>query len=219
MRTLAVIPSRYEPERLEALVDIVWREVDTCLVLDNGHDKLTLPEQVRIVDSRGLGITGMWNRAWATAQHEGFRALCLLNDDITVLSGTIAMLTEALGKDASVGVTYPDKRALLSDGLPKTIELDVVRHPAPKRTMTGFAFTSRTLVFPSPPFDEGFQWWCQDDAFDRAVRRKGYGVAKVKGLPIEHASDSEKDGWARRPELRKLAEQDLARWRAIEMKP
>lgn len=56
MRTLAVIPSRYEPERLRALVDIVWREVHACIVLDNGHDALRLPEQVRIVDSRDLGI-------------------------------------------------------------------------------------------------------------------------------------------------------------------
>lgn len=220
MRTLAVIPSRYEPERLEALADIVWREVDELAVFDNGHERpLSLPEQVRVVDTRGAPIYGQWNMAWATARHEGFRALCLLNDDITVLPGTIAMLSEAIGLDASVGVTYPDKYTALSAGLPKRIELDVVRHPAPKRTLTGFAFTARTLLFPKPPFDDRFHWWCGDDAFDKRVRTKGYGVARVVGLPIEHASDSESNGWARRPELRKLAEQDLARWRAMEMRP
>lgn len=215
MRTLAVIPSRYEPARLAALVDVVWREVSTCLVLDNGHDALSLPEQVRVDDTRGRGIYAMWNQAWATARHERFDVLLLLNDDIHILPGTLPMLADALAHDRKLGVAYPDKYASLSGGLPSAIRLDVVRHPAPERTLTGFCFASRTSMFRSPPFDEGFHWWCGDDAFDRKVRTAGYGVGRVVGLPIEHTSDSEANDWARRPELRKLAEIDLARWNAI----
>ena len=215
MRTLAVIPSRYEPNRLASLVDIVWREVSTCIVLDNGHDGLSLPEQVRIVDSRGLGIYAMWNRAWATARHEGFDYLALLNDDIHILPGTLPMLADVLERAPSIGVSYPDKYAPLSAGLPRKPKLDIVRHPAPERTLTGFAFMARVSMFRHPPFDTEFHWWCGDDAFDRLVRRNGFGVARVIGLPIEHESDSERDDWARRPELRKLAEQDLARWNAL----
>jgi GT2 family glycosyltransferase len=215
MRHLAVIPSRYEPERLRALVDIVWREVSTLIVLDNGHESLDLPEQVRVVDSRGCDIYPMWNMAWATALHERFTYLTLLNDDIRILPGTLPILAEKLQKNKQIGVTYPDKYVPLSAGLPKNAKLDVVRNPLPERTLTGFAFTSRVRMFDEPPFDTSYHWWAGDDAFDRKVRMAGYGVARVMGLPIEHESDSEKNDWARRPELRKLAEQDMARWNAL----
>lgn len=214
MRHLAVIPTRYEPERLAALVDVVWREVSTLIVMDNGHaNPPTLPEQVRVVDCEGLGIYGMWNRAWATALHEGFDVLSLLNDDIAILPETLPMLAGHLIDHPTFGVTYPDKYVKLAAGLPTKAKFDVVKSVLPERTLTGFCFTSRVSMFDSPPFDEGFHWWCGDDAFDRKVRTAGFGVARVVGLPIEHESDSEANGWARRPELLHLAQQDLARWR------
>lgn len=216
MRHLAVIPTRYEPERLQALVDIVWREVSTLIVMDNGHEEpLDLPEQVRVVDTRGAGIYGMWNTAWATATHEGFDFLTLLNDDIRILEGTLPLLAEALAVHPSYGVVYPDKYVPLSAGLPEELSFDVVRSPWPERTLTGFAFTSRVSMFEEPPFDTGYNWWCGDDAFDRKVRTAKLGVARYKGLPIEHESDSEANGWARRPELLHLAQQDLARWNVM----
>lgn len=216
MKHLVVIPSRYEPDRLRTLVDIVWREVSTCIVLDNGHDTpLELPEQVRVVDSRGAGIYAQWNMGWATAIHERYPYLTLLNDDIRILPGTLEMLVAKLHGDRTLGVTYPDKYTPLAAGLPKRPKLDVVRNPLPERTLTGFAFTSRVSMFKEPPFDTSYHWWAGDDAFDRKVRSAGFGVARVVGLPIEHESDSEANDWARRPELRKLAEQDLARWNAL----
>jgi hypothetical protein len=216
VRHLAVIPSRYEPDRLRALVDIVWREVSTLIVYDNGHEEpLRLPEQVRVDDARGAGIYRMWNMGWSTAVHEGYDFLTLLNDDIRILEGTLEMLAESLAVHPSYGVTYPDKYVPLSAGLPTERKFDVVRSPWPERTLTGFAFCSRVSMFGDPPFDEGFHWWAGDDAFDRKVRTCGLGVARVVGLPIEHESDSEQNNWARRPELRKLAQQDLARWNVM----
>jgi GT2 family glycosyltransferase len=216
MRHLAVIPTRYEPERVTALVDLVWREVSTLIVMDNGHEEpLDLPEQVRVVDTRGDAIYRQWNKAWATAVHEGYDYLTLLNDDIRILEGTLPLLLDALACRPSYGVVYPDKYVPLSVGLPSEPTFDVVRSPYPERTLTGFAFTSRVSMFDEPPFDEGFHWWAGDDAFDRKVRVAGFAVARYKGLPIEHESDSERNGWARRPELLHLAQQDLARWNAM----
>ncbi len=220
MRMLIVIPSRYEPQRLRRLVKVVSREAET-LILDNGHEPrnpIRLPSHIRVVDSRGLGIYAMWNRGWASARHEGFEAIAILNDDISVQPGTLTRLAEALDSDPTLGVTYPDKYAH-EWTMPEQMELDVVSDPERERTMTGFAFVARLSMFEEPPFDEEFHWWFGDDAFDQKVRRAGYGVARVVGLPCRHESDSEKNGWARRPELRKLTQQDLARWDALYLVP
>jgi GT2 family glycosyltransferase len=213
MRTMAVIPSRYEPERLHALLPLL--DADEVVVLDNGHQPAFEMEGVRVVDSRGLSIYAMWNRGWATARHEGYEALALLNDDITVLPGTLRLLERALWSDKRIGVTAPDKYVPLETGMPAKLCLDVVTDPARERTLTGFAFMARLTMFEKPPFDESWHWWFGDDAFDEKVRRAGYGIARVIGLPIAHESDSERDGWARRPELKDLAEQDAVRWTAL----
>ena len=206
MRTLAVIPSRYEPDRLAALLPFVDCDVQ---LLDNGHVPGLWPDAI---DTRGLGIYAQWNVGCKIARDRGYDAVAILNDDIRILPGTIGLLTAVLRSRPSLGVVYPDKYVPLSDGLPQTITLDTVRDPSRERTMTGFAFLARLSMIAESPFDEGFHWHYGDDAFDRRVRDLGYGVARVVGLPIEHESDSERNDWARRPELRKLVEQDLARW-------
>lgn len=213
VRVMAVIPSRYEPARLRTMARPLVDEA-TVVVLDNGHDTPPVIPGVRVVDSRGLGIYAMWNRGWASARHESFDAIALLNDDITILPGTLTRLAEILGADPTLGVVSPDKYAA-SWSLPERTELDVIRDPERERSLAGFAFVARLSMFPYPPFDEGYMWWFGDDAFDRKVRQAGYGVARVIGLPIEHESDSEANGWARRPELRKFVQQDLARWAAM----
>lgn len=208
-----MIPTRYEPERLRALLPLL--DADELLVLDNGHLPPLEIDGIRIVDSRGLGIYAMWNRGWATARHEGYEAIAILNDDITVLPGTLRRLERALWSDKRIGVTSPDWHVSLEVGLPQQLRLDVVTDPSRERTLAGFAFMARLAMFAEPPFDETWQWWFGDDAFDEKVRRAGYGIARVIGLPIAHESDSERDGWARRPELREMAEQDAARWTAL----
>lgn len=209
MRVMAVIPSRYEPDRLRAMAAPLVAEA-TVLILDNGHARPPRVPGARIVDSRGLGIYAMWNRGWASARHEGYDALALLNDDIEILPGTLTRLAEALGSDPSLGVTYPDPHAAFT--MPALTELDVIRDPERERSLTGFAFLARLSMFPSPPFDERYHWWFGDDDFDRKVRSAGYGVARVIGLPSRHESDSERNGWARRPELADLVQLDIARW-------
>lgn len=208
MRTLAVIPTRYEPERLRALLPDIETDV---LLLDNGHEP-PLPDAI---DTRGLGIYAQWNLGWAIARERGYEAIAILNDDIHILPGTVSLLARALWSDKRIGVTYPDKYVPLGAGMPPRMRLDAVNDPGHHRTLTGFAFCARLSMIESSPFDEGFHWHYGDDAFDRRVRDLGYSVARVIGLPIEHESDSERDDWARRPELRKLVQQDLARWVAL----
>jgi hypothetical protein len=203
VKALAVIPTRYEPQRLAALVACVETDV---LVLDNGHEP-----PLDAVDARGLGIYAMWNRGWDTARERGYGAVALLNDDIRILPGTITVMAEALAANPTAGVVYPDWPLPLSAGLPSEVRLEVTEGTVTSDGMTGFAFMFRTDL-PVPPFVEGYGWWYGDDAFERSVRRSGYEVCRIVGLPCEHESDSERDNWARRPELREVTERDRARW-------
>lgn len=215
MKVLTVIPTRYELDRLRALATSLVSNIDEMLVLDNGHvppiTHAAVPE-IHIRDTRGMGIYAQWNLGWQTARERGFDAVALLNDDIRLLPGSLAMMADGLATPG-VGVVYPDWPLPLSAGLPAKVELQHTRGTVSTGGMTGFCFMFRTNL-PVPPFDESYGWWYGDDAFERSVREAGFQVAKIVGLPCEHESDSEANDWARRPELRAIAEQDRVRWEA-----
>lgn len=204
MRVLVVIPTRYESDRLAALLECL-DDADDVLVMDNGH------ETPVGVDARGLGIYAMWNLGWAYARAAGYDAVAILNDDVRILPGTIGVLRKALAVAPRIGVVYPHWPRPLTDGMPAGFRVTPTAGTVSDGGMTGFAFMFRADL-PVAPFDEGFGWWYGDDAFERSVRAAGYVVARVEGLPCEHDSDSEANGWARRPELRDIAEQDRLRW-------
>lgn len=210
--TVVVIPSRYEPKRLRRLVNPMLREAEV-IVLDNGHEPplQSWHPRLTIVDARGDGIYRMWNRGWqmALARHNPVN-VAVLNDDITILPGTITFLARALRAQARVGCAYPDpsvRRARLPSLATYTIEWD----PAGGRSMTGFCFMFKGELH-LPPFDEGMEWWYGDSEFDESVKLAGYGVARIDGVPITHVSDAETDDWARRPELKEAIERDGIRW-------
>lgn len=207
MTPLVVIPTRYEPERLRDLRQCI--EYPT-LILDNGH----VPSLTDAVGQQGRTIYQMWNYGWQWAKDAGHEAVALLNDDIRILPGTLTLMMLALSLDDNIGVVYPDWPLPLDGGLPEAVEVQATEGTVVNGGMTGFCFMFRTDL-PVPPFDEEFGWWCGDDAFEQSVRRAGYRVCRVAGLPCEHESDSERDDWARRPELKAIAEADLARWAAM----
>ncbi len=205
-----VIPTRYEPQRVDALVRLVAPEVERVIVLDNGHEPaltFDLPN-VEVVDTRGDGLYRQWNRG---RQLAGPVDVAILNDDIHILPGTLRLLAAALRSQDDIGCVYPDRHTRLKRGLPIRIDLTVDRDPVGSREMTGYCFMFRGEL-DLPPFDEGYAWWYGDTQFDEDVRLAGYGVAQVNGLPIEHVSDAEADGWQRRPELKVMAELDGQRW-------
>lgn len=190
----AIIPSRYEPDRLRALVRSILPELEAVLILDNGHDQLPRFRSPKVIveDARGLGLYPMWNRgrAWASGSK-----VAVLNDDVRLARGTLRAMAEALD-DPAVGIAYPGE-GRVTDSL------------GPYR-MTGYCFAFRADA-PVPDFDEGFEWWCGDTAFERAVLQAGLAVVGVPGN-VRHESDSERDDWSRRPELKEAAARDVVRW-------
>lgn len=207
--TIAVIPSRYEPDRLRALLDIITPEANV-IVLDNGHE----PPIAGAVDARGMGIYAMWNRGWQMALEIANPVnVAILNDDIQILPGTLKLLARALRAEPRIGAVFPDVRIPLEAGLPAAIRYTIEWDPAGGRSMTGFCFVFKGELALSP-FDEGMMWWYGDSEFDESVKLAGYGVAMVNGLPIAHVSDAEANDWARRPELKEAIAEDGERWAA-----
>ena len=214
MRIVAVIPTRYEPDRLEALLAVVRPEVDLCLVLDNGHD----PSITDAIDVRGLGIYAMWNKGWHMAREwadGGPFDLAVLNDDIVVLPGTLPFLSAALRADDSLGAVTPQAGHELSIGLPSSIRYmsesgkpGIDRDPTTGRTINGYCFVFRGEL-ELPPFDEGMEWWYGDSEFDESVKLAGYGCAVIDRVPIEHNRTAIGE---RRPDLIPAMERDGVRW-------
>lgn len=220
--TVAVIPSRYEPDRLAALLDVVLPDVERCIVVDTGHER-PIPPRDRLVVVPGdprASIYRWWNDGWRMALEVAPEVnVAILNDDVRILPGTIAYLARALRLYDDVGVVYPDDSANPNlRGLPATIRLDIDRDPLGGREMTGYCFVARGELPIAGPFDEGYRWWYGDTQFDEAVRLVGFGVARVLRVPVAHRSDAERDGWRRRPELREIAEADGRRFDSLHVR-
>lgn len=212
MKTVAVIPTRYEPARLRKLLKVVVPDADRTLVMDNGHkEPLILPIGAERIDCAGLGLYRMWNEGWRLAREDGPVNVAILNDDIRILPGTLPLLARALRSDETIGAVYPDASTSLRRGLPKDISLTTDWDPAGGRNLTGFCFMFKGEL-PLPPFDEGMEWWYGDTEFDESVRLAGYGVSRVDRVPIQHKSDAETNDWARNPALKEAIERDGKRW-------
>jgi hypothetical protein len=199
----AIIPTRYHPPELDVLLDVLRGDGVQPIVLGSG-----------LFDHQ---IYRMWN---AGSDATSARTVAILNDDITLLPGSLPLMERILWSNPppfgwvapewpQLAVVYPDM----------TAEWSLPAEPMVQRTtgtwggggMTGFCFMFRTDLL-LPRFDEGYHWWYGDDAFELGVRDAGYGVGRVVGVPVRH----EPNGTASRhwDELQPLIEQDRARWDA-----
>lgn len=212
----AVVPSRYERPRLEELLGTIRRDVELAIVVDTGHDP-PLEERAGLVVLRGDpdgSIYGWWNAGVREARARfGLVDVAILNDDVRILAGSLRLLADALRAGRDLGVTYPDRARRIEAGIARRRPVRVSRDPIDSREMTGFCFVVRGDL--PVDFDEGYRWWYGDTQFEEVVRLLGFGVARVEGIPIEHESDAERDGWSRRPELRDAVEADRRRFETL----
>jgi hypothetical protein len=191
----AVIPTRFHPPELDALLQVLGDDgVNIHVIHSNLYDH---------------AIYRMWNVGTRSARKKGATEIAILNDDITILPGTLPAMAEALRSDERTAVVYPDIRADFSGPHWTGLESTVGTWGADG--MTGFCFMFKAEL-PLPAFDESYGWWYGDDRFESDVRAAGYGVARVTGIPIRHtANGSASRDWER---LGPLVMQDRARWEA-----
>ncbi len=188
----AVIPTRFHPPELEALLTVLLGDGVQPIVLESAD-----------YDHR---IYRMWNAGVEKARIIGARHIAVLNDDIVIKPSALAFMAQVLDDCSDIGIVYPDVSA----------DWDHPAYRGIERTtgtwggggMTGFCFMFRADL--EIPFDESYHWWYGDDAFEEAVRDKGLAVARATVIPIRHRPD----GSAGRvwDELSPKIEQDRARW-------
>lgn len=190
---VAVIPTRYHPPKLAAILPILAADgVTVCLMESDDYDH---------------GIYRMWNAGVEMARALGADHIAVLSDDIEILGGTLPALAAMLDASSAVGVVYPNTNAhWLSAPWPDDMEM--THGTWGSGGMAGFCFMFRASL--SIPFDEGYHWWFGDDQFEADVWAAGYAVARATNIPIHH----EPNGSARRhwDELAPLIGQDSIRF-------
>ncbi|MDD5305164.1 MAG: hypothetical protein PHS14_18855 [Elusimicrobia bacterium] len=189
----AVIPTRYRPPQLGNLLSVLLSDGIQPIVLES--------------DDYGHAIYRMWNAGVEKARIVGARTIAVLNDDIEIKPGAVAFMAQVLDDCRDIGVVYPDVTADWEHPVYRGLERTQGSWGA--GGMTGFCFLFRADL--PIPFDESFNWWYGDDAFEEAVRGAGLGVARVTGVPIRHIPGRSA---SQRSDLGPLIEADRALWEA-----
>lgn len=191
----AVVPTRYRPPELAALLRVLAGDGVEALVLDS--------------EEHGHRIHAMWNAGTGMARAMGASHVAVLNDDVELPPGALPAMAAALDSRPDVGAVYPDDTAPWAPR--RALSLVPTEGTWGAGGMTGFCFMFRAAD-PLPPFDEGYHWWYGDDAFEASVRAAGMLVCRVSGLPVRHSPGrSAARDWDR---LGPLAAADRARWEA-----
>lgn len=188
----AVIPTLYHPPELAMLLTVL--EHDEC--------------EVHLLESGTYEhkIYRMWNEGVSRSTGD---YIAVLNDDITILPGTLAMMAKVLEAKPQIGVVYPDRWAPLEAGLPEKLQIQLTEGSNRVGGMTGFCFMFRKDL--GVPFDERFHWWFGDDQFEHDVRVKGLTVGRVNGLPLYHQESTSAN--RKKDELGPLILADQRLWR------
>lgn len=127
-----------------------------------------------------------WNRGVDWARDNGCEFICVVNDDIRILPSTFSIMADAIRNNPAFGVVYPDVRRNTMEQI-GIIDFTPTIGTWGGGGMTGFCFMFRSDL--GVPFDENYQLWYGDDAFEKAVRDKGLQVVRINNLPIDHAAN------------------------------
>jgi GT2 family glycosyltransferase len=170
----AVIATRFEPPQLTPLLETLRADGVLPVVV---HDTGT--------HAPDWSLYRLWNDGVRQAIERGAEYVCVMNDDVTILPGTLNLMAGWLEEVAEYGVLYPDCKRATSERFGHFRAM-ITQGTWGAGAMTGFCFMFRADL--DVPFDEKYQLWYGDDDFEERVRAKGLLVARIDGLPIDHAA-------------------------------
>lgn len=163
----AVIPTRFHPAQLAPLVEVL-----------EGDGVYTIVQES---EDFAHHLHRMWNDGVDRLRNVGCTEVAVLNDDIVMQPGTLAVMAQALHLRDRIAVVGPDTQIKRMLPLPKRVQVD-----DEMMNQCGYAFMFDPNDPDVPRFREDLRIWHGDLAFFDAVRAAGRTVATVGGLCILH---------------------------------
>lgn len=185
--TMAVIPTKIKPPSLTKLVDTLLNSItDGILILNNGEEwfmEYGGEYQIIVNEQQSKSIYEMWNFGLGFPVIDGkARNILVLNDDVEFQPNLVKVLAEKLRSDPNIAIVYPDVNAQKDTG---QYSLEYTETTAGAGGMTGYCFMIKgELGF---RVDENLKLYWGDDDLVKQVLARGYKIAKVVDLPINHA--------------------------------
>jgi GT2 family glycosyltransferase len=216
VRLAVAIPTRSNWQGLQTLGDHLWAEGlghDTY-VFDHGHStgkgRGVLGGFVHVVDARRWPFYRMWNEGWRRSAEAGYDAVAMLNDDIQLAPGGLAVAAQVLADQPDVGVVGLNWRRQVSDGLVPDFPVRDVVGAHRRGGVPGWAFLLRCSLWGQvPPIDEAYHIWYGDDELFALVKKHGYRTVLATGVPVDHATSAT---LRKHPELLELSTADHLRY-------
>ena len=165
----AVIPTRYRPPELDRLLAVLAADGVCVHLISDPHDS----------EHR---IHRMWNEGADAARAHGATYIAILNDDITMLPGTLPLLAGMCDQQWKLGLVYPDAQARWGR-LPDDPRVVVTAFDS-ARPITGHCFMFRAET--GVRFDESYHWWFGDNQFHKDVTDAGWLAGYAVGVPMKH---------------------------------
>lgn len=160
-----VIPTRYNPPTLAPLLAMLEKDGIPVVLLQSEDFNHQLHK--------------MWNTGVDHLRDMGCTEIGVLNDDITIASGTMAMLARALRENENAAIAQP----LRMTGKPRVPGSCLVQPWHGEYVGHCFMFKAE---LPLPRFDETYHLWQGDIIFFDSVLKMGYDIITVRKLTIGH---------------------------------
>ena len=180
---------------LDPLLDQLNSFAVPTIIYDNGHEsqeaKDLLRKQDRVVDSRGWKLYKMWNEGWKTAYEEGYDAVAVLNDDITLHPQSLEIALQIMKSEPSSGIVGLNYQRQVSSGADPLAGSRPVRGSYRHGGIGGHAYLIRASTWGVvPPIDESYHLWYGDDELFFNMTNHGYGLYIALGAPVDHATST-----------------------------
>jgi hypothetical protein len=215
VRLLVAIPSRSNFAGLSSVVDhcFVHEDVTDVLVYDNGYppgDEFDAIEAWGVrVDAHGWPFYRMWNNAWHHAADNGFDAVAILNDDITLYPGGLTIAASRFAEEPHVGIVGLNYDRPVVNGIGQALYRRV-SGSFRDRGIGGHAFIVRASTWGVvATIDEGYHLWYGDDELFASMQRAGFALEIAQGVPVDHEASTTS---VKYPELMARTGEDAARF-------